>query len=118
METTNNQFHHIMGRAAALGWTCAASGKDGERFVHLGNTSPGGETFILSIPFSARDPEGSFLENLEDELEGYDPEANAEALLVPGTSGLDPQAVLDDMYAIGRMIRQLCTDFKKEVATA
>lgn len=86
------------------------SEEDAHTYVELQRESPAGEDFIMYIYFNQSKPVTSFLEDLKEYYEDFDPEEHAEMYIdsrgqngVPGTI----RELLDDADAIKEMIGDL-----------
>ena len=78
--------------------------------VELETSSPAGEDFCMLIEYDPRDPVNSFLRNLKEYYDTFDPDAHAEAYINRrGEDGI-PHSIrelLDDAEAIKKMILEL-----------
>ena len=86
------------------------SEEDGRAYVEMETSSPAGEDFIMYIDFNQSEPVTSFLNDLKEYYDDFDPEEHAEMYIdsrgqngVPGTI----RELLDDADAIKAMIGEL-----------
>ena len=89
-------------------WNCRIySEEDGHAYVELQKESPAGEDFIMYIYFNQSEPVTSFLEDLKEYYEDFDPEEHAEMYIdCRGQNGV-PETIrelLDDADEIKEMI--------------
>ena len=103
--------------AEELDWICNVCAEENPKrnYIEMQKYSPAGEDFYIIVDFNDENPIKSFLENLEECCEYFDPDEHAEMWVgsrgkngVPNTI----RELIDDADAIKEMIGELCRVLK------
>lgn len=101
-----NELEKLLEKAEELDWSYNIY--DG--WVELEKYSPCGEDFVMAINFDSENQDGSFMKNLKEYMEDYDPDEHAELWIGGrGKNGVPSsiRELIEDAEAIGEMIKEL-----------
>lgn len=109
----------LLDKVEELGWNWSAWIEPDNRrtYVEIGQASPAGEDFSMTIDFDEEDQETSFKDNLESYYEGFDVDEHIEMWVEAkrsGTSGVPSiRELVEDAEAIDGMILELSQELRK-----
>lgn len=128
-EIKNKELEKILTVAEGLDWSYTIwnepEGNFGgwhhseRNYVELGKYSPEGEDFSMIIDFDITSPVRSFLDNLKEYSDDFDPDEHAEMWIEGrGQNGVPDsiRTLIDDAEAIKDMIFELWDKLSDEVA--